>query len=64
MRIWEAELLNQEAQNEPGKIIACNKVGIDVATKEGVIRLLKIQPPGKRIQTIAEFLNGRPDFAT
>jgi methionyl-tRNA formyltransferase len=64
LRIWQAAILNKEAQYAPGTILDCSKDGIDIATKESVLRLLKIQPPGKRIQSVSEFLNGRPDFTS
>ena len=61
-RIWEALCINKSFNANPGAILACNKSGVDIATGDGIIRLLKIQPAGKRIMTIQEFLNGRPDF--
>jgi len=64
LRIWQAEILDKEAQYAPGTILECSKDGIDIATGEGVLRLLKIQPPGKRIQNVSEFLNGRPNFTS
>lgn len=62
IRIWEAQLINKPFNANPGYILACNKSGVDIATGKGILRLLKIQPAGKRIMTIQEFLNGRPDF--
>ena len=61
-RIWEVALINKSANTKPGTILTCDKTGVDIATGDGIIRLLKIQPAGKRIMTIQEFLNGRPDF--
>ena len=62
LRIWQAELLDQETQEAPGTILSCNKTGMDIATGEKIIRITHLQPPGKRIQNIQDFLNGRPDF--
>jgi len=64
LRIWQTEILDKEAQYAPGTILECSKDGIDIATGEGILRLLKIQPPGKRIQNVSEFLNGRPNFTS
>lgn len=61
-RIWEAQLINKPFNANSGSILACHKSGVDIATGKGILRLLKIQPAGKRIMTIQEFLNGRPDF--
>ncbi|MBI4005139.1 MAG: methionyl-tRNA formyltransferase [Gammaproteobacteria bacterium] len=64
LRIWQAKIVDKSTDDPPGTVIACHKSGIDVATGKGILRLLKIQPPGKRILNSTEFLNGRPDFVT
>lgn len=61
-RIQEAKVLDHPVNEPPGKIIAYSDEGIDVATGAGILRLLKIQPAGKRMMTAREFLNGRPEF--
>lgn len=63
LRIWQAELLDQETHQTPGTILSCNKSGMNIATGDKVLRITRLQPPGKRVQNIQEFLNGRPDFA-
>lgn len=62
IRIWEVQHVDRSTNAMPGTVLTVNKYGVDVATGDGILRLLKIQPPGKRIMTIQEFLNGRPDF--
>lgn len=62
LRVWEAQLVDRTANAKPGTILASDKTGVDIATGNGILRLSKIQPAGKRIMTIHEFLNGRPDF--
>ncbi len=57
-RIWTASLAGDTAE-QPGTVIAANRAGIDVATAAGVLRLLQLQPPGGRILSAAEYLNGR-----
>jgi methionyl-tRNA formyltransferase len=63
-RIKEAKVLDQIVLNPPGTVISYNKDGIDVATGKGILRLLQIQPAGKKMMTVREFLNGQPDFFT
>lgn len=63
-KIWEARIVNQNANALPGTVLSADKTGIDMATGDGILKLLKIQPAGKRMMTIKEFLNGRPDFFT
>ncbi|MCX7086296.1 MAG: methionyl-tRNA formyltransferase [Methylococcales bacterium] len=56
LRIWQAEALDGDLDLEPGTISSVNKT-IDVATGQGILRLLEVQlPGGKRISTQA-FLN-------
>jgi methionyl-tRNA formyltransferase len=40
-------------------VLAAGKAGIDVATGAGVLRLTRLQPPGKKPMSAAEFLNAR-----
>jgi len=61
-RIWEAEAIGLSCMEDPGTILTCSRQGIDVCTGDGVLRLLQIQPAGKRTMTVAEFINGQPDF--
>lgn len=62
LRIWQATALQQKVNAAPGTVMQANNDGIDVATADGVLRLLQIQPAGKRIMRASEFLNGHPDF--
>lgn len=61
-RLWEARVLDKTVSSVPGTIVNFNEQGIDVATGDRLLRLLKIQPAGKKAMTIKEFYNGRPDF--
>lgn len=64
MRIWEAEVLETDKHNKsPGTVLASSNAGIDVASGDGVIRILKLQQPGKKIVTVAAFHNGHPHFS-
>lgn len=58
LRIWVAEIdITTQYSAEPGKIIAVNKQGIDIATGEGLLRIKRLQLPGKRQLSVAEMLN-------
>jgi methionyl-tRNA formyltransferase len=50
----------------PGSIVTCSADGIDIATGDGALRITRLQPPGKREMTAAEFLHGHslPSTAT
>ena len=62
LRIWQAEVLESESASPVGEIIHSGKTGIDIATGQGVLRILRLQPQGKRAMSVADFLNGNPDF--
>jgi methionyl-tRNA formyltransferase len=60
LRLWTGEAVRDGAQGQPpGTVIAASKAGIDVATGDGVFRVTRLQPPGKRPMSAAEFLNSR-----
>lgn len=42
----------------PGTILAWTKDGIDIATTDGILRLLELQPAGKRVMAVRDFING------
>jgi methionyl-tRNA formyltransferase len=57
LRVWHAAAENEQADAAPGTVIRCDRQGIFVATGEGVLRLDRIQLPGKRPMDVAEFVN-------
>lgn len=61
LRVWSAVPMSKAGSTTtPGEIIAASGEGIDVATGDGVLRITRLQPPGKRPMNAAEFLNGHP----
>jgi methionyl-tRNA formyltransferase len=60
LRVWAAEIEAERAtQAVPGTVIGADKTGIEVAAGRGVVRILRLQPPGKRVMAAADFLNAR-----
>jgi methionyl-tRNA formyltransferase len=59
VRVWTAACLEPDHGRPPGSVLSADRSGIDVATGSGTLRLLELQPPGKRRMSTAEFLNSR-----
>lgn len=64
IKIGAAKLLNNTKQTEPGLIVNLSADGIDVAARDGVIRILKLQLPGAKMITARDFLNSHRDKLT
>jgi methionyl-tRNA formyltransferase len=62
MRIWEGVAIDDLVDRPPGSIVRCNRDYLDIATGRGILRLLKIQLPGRRVVTMTDFLNAHPEF--
>lgn len=57
LRIWEAVALQEQSVVAPGTVVSAGRQGIDVATGDGVLRVVKLQLPGKKALPAADFLN-------
>jgi methionyl-tRNA formyltransferase len=55
LKIWRTEVV--PGTGAPGTVLAAHGT-LDVATGEGALRLVELQPEGKRRMTAAEFLSG------
>nr|VFJ62751.1 MAG: methionyl-tRNA formyltransferase [Candidatus Kentron sp. FW] len=59
LRVWESTVVElNEKEVLPGSMVACSPAGIDIATREGALRLLTVQRPGARPVPIADFVHG------
>ncbi|MCV6636905.1 methionyl-tRNA formyltransferase [Candidatus Albibeggiatoa sp. nov. NOAA] len=62
LRIWDAQAIEETANKPAGSVIRSEKQGIDIATGDGVLRLLKVQKAGGKPIKVADFLNAHPNF--
>jgi len=56
LRVWEARAIDGLAA-EPGTVMSATREGVDVATGEGLLRITRLQMPGKRAMSAADFIN-------
>ncbi|GAB6034944.1 methionyl-tRNA formyltransferase [Galenea microaerophila] len=68
LRIWQAQIAEAEKRDEnvpespvlpPGTLLRVSKTGIDVQTGAGVLRLLQVQPSGKKAMSAYDFAQAR-----
>jgi len=60
LRVWQSVVTGARSDRPAGEVIAASEQGIDVATGDGVLRLLQLQPPGRKAVAVRDFLNSRP----
>lgn len=58
VKVWQAAVLAGGEQAEPGKILRVSDQGIDIATVQGVLRLLELQKAGGKRQAVTAFVQG------
>lgn len=58
VKVWQASVVSTEPKAKAGAVLAANANGIDVATANGVLRILEIQKAGGKRQAVKDFLNG------
>ena len=56
LRIWEAHAIEGMAA-APGTVMAAGREGVDVATGDGLLRITRLQMPGKKPVTAQDFIN-------
>ncbi|HDK38110.1 MAG TPA: methionyl-tRNA formyltransferase, partial [Thiolapillus brandeum] len=58
LRIWEAHAIDGVTA-EPGTVMSATRDGVDVSTGNGLLRITRLQMPGKRIMDAQDFINSQ-----
>lgn len=58
VKVWRAQALASSTAGEPGSVLRADSSGIDIATGNGVLRLLELQKAGGKRQPVDVFVRG------
>lgn len=58
VKAWRAQALPASVSQPPGTVLAATSSGIDIATGDGVLRLLELQKAGGKRQPVDVFVRG------
>ena len=61
VKVWQATVLPHQVK-QPGEILHADKQGIQIATADGVLNLLSLQPAGKKAMSAQDLLNSRREW--
>ncbi|GAA0306588.1 methionyl-tRNA formyltransferase [Psychrosphaera haliotis] len=62
IKIWQANVVSESTSAAPGTILSADKNGIAIATGNGVLNIMQLQPPGKKPMSASDFVNGRGEW--
>lgn len=60
VRVWSAQALSADTDAAPGTLLAASAAGLDIASGDGVLRILELQRDGGRRVRAADYLNAHP----
>lgn len=58
VKVWRAQVLSTAVKQAPGTLVAASADGIDIATSDGMLRLLELQKAGGKRQPVDVFIRG------
>ena len=58
IKVMETEPIDESIEGEIGSFVRKSKLGVDVKTGEGILRLLKVKPEGKSEMLARDWANG------
>lgn len=58
VKVWRAQALDEATTAAPGSVLRADGAGIDIATGQGVLRLLELQKAGGKRQPVDVFVRG------
>lgn len=62
LKVWSASVIAKPTDAQPGTILSVGKLGIQVATGNGILSLESLQPAGKKAMSAQDLLNSRREW--
>lgn len=62
IKVWQASVLPSMENTVPGTIITADKKGIQIATSNGILNIIQLQPAGKKAMSAQDLLNSRREW--
>lgn len=65
IKVWEAQAIADSrpfSHFQPGTVINADKNGIQILTADGLLNITQLQLAGKKIMSVADFLNSRNEW--
>ncbi|WMY94967.1 MAG: methionyl-tRNA formyltransferase [Arsenophonus sp.] len=57
IKVWDAQVIFKNIDLYPGTILKVNKTGLKIITAKNILNISKIQPAGKKIMLVKDFIN-------
>lgn len=58
LKIWEAEVIQEDSKEQPGRVIRAEEAGLWVAAGKGILSIISLQLEGKKRMSYDAFLRG------
>lgn len=62
IKVWEAMVQEETSTQPPGTIVNVDKTGVSIQTGTNILKLTRLQIPGKKQQPFADILNAKPNW--
>lgn len=60
LKIWKEEVVSEQETAPPGTVVRVDKDAFYVQTGKGILKILEVQPEGKKRMAVKDFLPGYP----
>ena len=60
LKVYSVDITENKTKSAPGAIVSHGKAGLEIACGDGAVIITKLQAPGGKIMTAAEYLRGNP----